>query len=332
MIRTCIGEPSLTSRSRFIVLRYSAFLATFPALFLTYIANNHCQTAFIFTQVGIVLVVASSGIVFAFYALAVWDNNIIISSILVTLYAIMVGCWVCILHINLVLSSLISTGQTAVITQYHAVTGLSVPFGSNCQIPPGVPWAPISYSSSVTFDVAVLVLVFLKLIVRRAQQSDFEYRTHSRVLAFLLITTITTITVLMIQALGSDFDLAKRSSAPFVIIITVAMGSRVFVDLRLFVEHRERTNHGLPYAANSSSQDRALSNVNYGKTVPYTTPPTAAVKSAIAQDTKKNLNPYTTFPSPPYSTSSFNISVGLPDKSKNGKSIEFSQQRKSGWV
>ena len=56
-------------------------------------------------------------------------------------------------------------------SQYSAITGPPTPFGSNCQMQPIVSWAPISYASSVGFDVVVLLLTILKLNQGRFAQS-----------------------------------------------------------------------------------------------------------------------------------------------------------------
>lgn len=78
----------------FIVLRYSAFLATLPALFFTSIQSQHCQAAVILSQVGAVLVVACSGIIFCNRVLAIWSNSKLVMSFLALIWTAMMACWV----------------------------------------------------------------------------------------------------------------------------------------------------------------------------------------------------------------------------------------------
>lgn len=214
-----------------------------------------------------------------------------------------------------------------------------MPFGTNCKVLPVVSWSLISYSSSVAFDVVIIILTLLKLIVNRTQHLRIETHLYRVNLGYLGITAITNIVVLIIHTLGPDQDQAKRSAASFATLIAATMGARVFLNLRVLTEHQERVNRGLPYASSGGSQDRPLYRVSYGQTVTgaYTSPPTPVPKSGISTDTKKDLNPYTTFPSPPYSPSTFdNSSFGgspLNKKSKKGSTLGFSQQpHKSGWA
>ena len=79
---------------RFIVLRYAAILANFPALFFTSIQNNHCQLAVALSQVGAVLVVAASGLIFVYRVIAIWNGLRIISIVVGVMYVIMLSCWV----------------------------------------------------------------------------------------------------------------------------------------------------------------------------------------------------------------------------------------------
>lgn len=201
----------------FVVLRYAAFLATFPALFFTSIQSQHCQAAVVSSQVGAVLVVACSGIIFCNRVVAVWSNNKIIIAILAVLWSGMMGCWI------------------AVAVQYHAITGPPTPFGSNCQMQPIVSWAPISYASSVGFDIIVLLLTLFKLNPRtNVTHSAIARQISTDNVAYFLLTTVTNIAVLSIQALGEDHALIKPTAVPFSTVVTVAMAQRVYLNLKLF--------------------------------------------------------------------------------------------------
>jgi hypothetical protein len=79
---------------RFIILRYAGILATLPSLWFTSIQSNHCQAAVIISQVGVILVVASSGIIFGYRVAAIWKGNRLVCVSVTTLYVTMVGCWV----------------------------------------------------------------------------------------------------------------------------------------------------------------------------------------------------------------------------------------------
>jgi hypothetical protein len=79
---------------RFIIVRYSGILATFPALFFTAIQSNYCNVAVGLSQTGVVLVVASSGIIFGYRVSAMWNGNRIVHTIVAFFYFFMVGSWV----------------------------------------------------------------------------------------------------------------------------------------------------------------------------------------------------------------------------------------------
>ena len=78
----------------FVILRYSGILATFSALFFTSIQTKHCQAAVVSSQVGVILVVISSGIIFCYRIFAIWHGVKIVYALIGFMYFIMVGCWV----------------------------------------------------------------------------------------------------------------------------------------------------------------------------------------------------------------------------------------------
>jgi hypothetical protein len=79
----------------FLALRYGGILATLPVLFLSTAENIHCQAAASLTQVGLVLVVTSSGIIFAFRTSLWWSDNWNIRGALSGLVVVVTVCWVC---------------------------------------------------------------------------------------------------------------------------------------------------------------------------------------------------------------------------------------------
>ena len=56
--------------------------------------SQHCDVAVALSQVGSVLAVASSGIIFGYRVTAIWNGNTIIKIVVGIFYVIMVGCWV----------------------------------------------------------------------------------------------------------------------------------------------------------------------------------------------------------------------------------------------
>jgi hypothetical protein len=78
----------------FIMLRYSGILATLPSLFFTSIQSQHCQVAVITSQVGAVLVVASSGAIFCYRVFAIWSGVKLVQVAVGAMYLGMLGCWV----------------------------------------------------------------------------------------------------------------------------------------------------------------------------------------------------------------------------------------------
>ena len=76
------------------MLRYSAFLAAFPSLLFTSIQTNICHIAVTLSQIGVCLVVASSGIIFAYRVSAIWNGNKAVYGIVGLFYTAMLGSWV----------------------------------------------------------------------------------------------------------------------------------------------------------------------------------------------------------------------------------------------
>jgi len=241
----------------FVVLRYSGLLATFPSLFFTSIQSQHCQAAVVSSQVGAVLVVASSGVIFCYRVFAIWSGVKMVQIAVAFMFLVMLGCWI------------------AVATQYEAITGPPTPFGSNCQMLPIVSWAPISYASSVAFDTVVLVFTLAKLHGNLATtKSRVGRQIYRDNLVYFLLTAVTNITVLTIQALGPKFDMIKPTAVPFSTLMTVTMGSRVFLNLKLFDQRQQNAAAGIPLSISShgsSAPNQSLINANLGGEVkrPY---------------------------------------------------------------
>jgi len=213
----------------FVVLRYAAFLATLPALFFTSLQSQHCQLAVIISQVGVILVVGSSGIIFCNRVVAIYSNSKVIIGILAVLWSGMMACWITVgLH-------------------YNATVGPATPFGSNCQMGPIVSWAPVSYASSVGFDVIVVLLTIAKLNANTGNfsKSAISKQIYRDNLLYFIIAAATNITVLTIQGLDDSFALIKPTAVPFSTVITVTMAQRVYLNLKLFHQRQQREDAGL---------------------------------------------------------------------------------------
>ena len=80
------------------ILRYSAFMATIPSLWFTSLEADNCSIASSLSQAGAVLVVASSGVIFAYRVITIWHGSKIIYTVIGLAYATMLACWVRLLH------------------------------------------------------------------------------------------------------------------------------------------------------------------------------------------------------------------------------------------
>ncbi|KAF9445423.1 hypothetical protein P691DRAFT_710334 [Macrolepiota fuliginosa MF-IS2] len=220
----------------FIVLRYSGIIAALPGLFFTAAQSDFCQVPVSASAAGAVLTVASSGAIFWYRVRALWNGSIIVSSVTGFFYVTMIACWI------------------AVSTQFRGDTGPHTPFLSNCQLHPVAPWAPMSYGSSVAFDTCVLVFTLAKFHGSfNTSKSGVGRQVYNDNLLYFFLTTAANITVLSIQAQpDSKFDFIKPAAVPFSTLMTVTMGTRVFLNLRLFNQRQQQsqvTGNALPLVA-----------------------------------------------------------------------------------
>ncbi|KAI9063692.1 hypothetical protein FKP32DRAFT_1571493, partial [Trametes sanguinea] len=229
----------------FILLRYSGILATLPSLFFTSVQSQHCQVAVILSQIGAVLAVFSSGALFSFRVYAMWYGSKAITALVAFVYATMIACWI------------------AVATQYNATTGPPTPFGSNCVMHPIARWAPISYGSSVLFDTTILLLTLGKLPRKLTHKSTVGRQIFRDTLMYFAITTVTNIVVLSIQSLGDAHATLKPTAVPFSTVMTVTMGSRVYLNLKLLHQRNMKRGVGgekIPLSISSTERSRPSTN------------------------------------------------------------------------
>ena len=237
---------------RFIVVRYAGLLAAFPSLFFIAIQSQHCKVAMDSSQAGVVLVVASSGIIFGYRVSAIWNANKIVIAIVGFFYICMVASWVGVQSCGLGRSANCLYLQLAVATQYRIFNGQPTPFGSNCQMLPIITWAPICYASSVVFDIVILIFSLTKL---KAHTSGVGFVVYRDSLMYFFATAITNIAVLTVQALGSKYNLIKPAAVPFSTLMVTTMASRVFLNLKLFNQRQARAEQGLPVSVDSYQMD-----------------------------------------------------------------------------
>jgi hypothetical protein len=76
----------------------------------------------------------------------------------------------------------------------------------------------------VAFDTVVLILTIIK--IKGANLSGLAGQIFRDNILYFTLVTITNITVLAIQSLGSSNTVAKPVSLPYPTLITSAMGSR----------------------------------------------------------------------------------------------------------
>ncbi|THH29966.1 hypothetical protein EUX98_g4228 [Antrodiella citrinella] len=271
----------------FVILRYAGLIATLPSLFFTSVQSQHCQAAVIISQVGAVLAVAASGAIFCYRVFVIWSGNNVVRGIVSLMYCIMLGCWVGGFYSILLLSirSHVARFQIAVATQYKAIEGPATPFGSNCQPQPIVSWAPISYASSVAFDTVILIFTLAKIHTSLMMvKSDVGRQIYRDNVMYFLLTAVTNIVVLSIQSLGESHSMIKPTAVPFSTIMTVTMGSRVYLNLKLLDKRREREVEGIPLTSpmNSAGSDA------YSAVAPRNRDSTMYAPSQMSHSTRPN--------------------------------------------
>ena len=107
----------------------------------------------------------------------------------------------------------------------------------------------------MAFDAVILVLTVTKVNAHHSAQSKVGYLIYRDSLLYFLLTAAANVTVLVIEALDSDYNLIKPNAVPFATLITVTMSSRVFLNLKLFNQRQDKVNQGLPVHSCTSSLD-----------------------------------------------------------------------------
>ncbi|KAF9467043.1 hypothetical protein BDZ94DRAFT_1211400 [Collybia nuda] len=277
----------------FVALRCSGVVSILASLCVSSFQSTHCQLGTSIFHIGAVVVIASTGIAFGYRIIDIWKNRKEVSIITGCLYVTMVIFWI------------------AVASQYRAINGPPTPFGSNCGTAPFVSWAPISHASSVVFNVAILIMGTLKFVDQGTQQSRINYLAYRNSMIYIAITTATSVAVLVVQSLDSDYQVTKRAMLPYSTLITATMGSRVFLNLKLSkaMSGTARDNHLTTTPPRGPTPDD-----DTHKAVHFTPSPNQG-NDPTPLDVKLKGNPYTTFPSPPFRTSRLDSPSQVPPKS-----------------
>lgn len=156
-------------------------------------------------------------------------------------------------------------------TTYHAVTGPATPFASNCTQDAPPSWNVISFASSVVFDSIILSLTLAKLKPNlTARQSGIGRRIFRDTLLYFIITTVTNIVVLSIEALQNQKTLIKGATIPFSTLMTVTMGSRVYLNLKLLEHRRRKEIEGIPLSNSGVSSEAATRGTMTGRFAAFT--------------------------------------------------------------
>ncbi|KAG5642631.1 hypothetical protein DXG03_002469 [Asterophora parasitica] len=195
-------------------LRCAGVVSILAAMCISSIQSDYCQIGFTVSRTAAVIVVATSGIAFGYRLMSVWGPQRcrIITSLIAGTYLLMVGTWI------------------ASASQYRATNGAPTPFGSNCRLTPFDFWAPLSQGASALFNVTVLVLLFLGLLEQRSSgKPNISHPVYQESLTNVAIATAADIAVLIVLALGPEYQLAKQIVLPFSTLITATMGARVFL-------------------------------------------------------------------------------------------------------
>jgi hypothetical protein len=192
-----------------------------PSLWFTSLQTQFCQFTVSMTEFGLVLVTASSGILFANRVVAIWGGSKAIALLVGGLYLYTVACWVRSSLYNLTLRLIYSPLQLIVGLQYRATTGPPAPLFSNCVLGDLVPWAPISYASSVVYDVAIFLLTLARLKSPNLKNSPISRQIYLDSLFYVAVTAAVNITVVTFQALPDRFELLKPTVVPFSTVVTV---------------------------------------------------------------------------------------------------------------
>lgn len=102
----------------------------------------------------------------------------------------------------------------------------------------------------MVFDAIILALTLAKL--KANSTTGVGYVVYRDSVVYFVAASITNTVVLAIEALPSRYEILKPAVVPFSTIITVTMGARVFLNLKLLHQRQARAQQGLPVTGSSS--------------------------------------------------------------------------------
>ncbi|KAJ6483487.1 hypothetical protein C8R47DRAFT_563458 [Mycena vitilis] len=238
----------------YLALRYGGILATMPVIFLSAAPSRSCQAAASLSQAGGVLVVASSGIIFTFRTFLLWSDDGRVGGLLGCLSIVTAACWI------------------ALASKYRTVAAPTPAFGSNCRVLSTVSWLPLGYASFTMFLVVTLILTLLKMGIYRRRDSLVAHLIYRGNLLYLVGTTGTAITALIIHSVAPPSSALALSTSSISATLTVAFGTRAFRNLMLAIVLDNDRAHTLPHASTSDIMSHA-SEMRFAPTQPARPPP-----------------------------------------------------------
>jgi hypothetical protein len=149
------------------------------------------------------------------------------------------------------------------LTQFRGDTGPHTPFLSNCLLHPVARWAPMSYGSSVAFDICVLIFTLAKFRGNfRIAKSKIGQQVYNDNLFYFIVQMATNAVVFSIDAQQSPkFTFIIPAVVPFTTVITVTMGTRVFLNLRLFMQRQKQSSKPYPIPLSFQGQSNPSSSM-----------------------------------------------------------------------
>lgn len=114
-------------------------------------------------------------------------------------------------------------------------SGPDLPFGTNCQFEHLPAWSPVSYALSAAFNCLIFIMVLERMIsIGTMVATNTGWTLINRAcLVYTLFAALSSVVVLVVYASESPTDLLKRTAVPYLVLVQMAMGARVFLNLRL---------------------------------------------------------------------------------------------------
>lgn len=99
----------------------------------------------------------------------------------------------------------------------------------------------MSFISSLVFDGVILTTTIVKLRKTRFSTSSIASLLYRDALLYFIITAVVNFLLVVINIIPSIPIPFKGSVVPFSTVCTVSMGSRTFLNLRLFKTRKDRS-------------------------------------------------------------------------------------------